>query len=88
MTFTIKNGVLTVGAKRIILAHVIAYDATQSTLIIYFSNHRESLNMGVEAVKCAAALDVHFEHPAVWVGPEPLTEEAIRLIIRNEMFER
>ncbi len=62
MTFTIKNGVLTTGSKRILLAHVIAYDATQSTLVIYFSNHRESLNIGADVVKCAAALDEHFGH--------------------------
>lgn len=85
MTFTIKNGVLTVGGKRIILAHVIAYDATQSTLIIYFSNHRESLNMGAEAVKCAAALDDWFDNVSVYDDHRFIRR--VQQIARTEIFE-
>lgn len=87
--FTIKNGVLTIGAKRILLAHVIAYDATPQTLLIHFGNHRESLNMGPDAVKCATALDEHFQNPAIWVTLPPPEGNSLtwRVLANDELRE-
>lgn len=59
--FTIKNGILTVRGKRIILAHVCAYDVAAQTIVVTYAAQRETINLGSETDKLAAALDQYFE---------------------------
>jgi urease accessory protein UreF len=63
MTFTIKSGVLAIGRKRIVLAHVITWDDDGRTFVLTHTSGRESLAMGADGAKLATALDEWFSQP-------------------------
>lgn len=65
----IQNGILIVGADRIILSHVSRWQVTQQAIVFHIHGHQFSLNMGAEAAKLDAELTAWFMNPLFMRAP-------------------
>lgn len=59
-SFTIKNGVLTMGAKRVRLDHVSTWELGTSHIIITVHGRQETIQAGQDSKKLMEAIDQYF----------------------------
>lgn len=94
-SFTIRNGVLSMGSKRVRLDHVSTWELGTNHIIITVHGRMETIQAGQESKLIAEAMDGYFaqeqekkDHPLVAVQPKSLNIDEIAEALEKRWTER